>query len=169
MNPDDSDRNRPAEYKRVFWCLFDYGAGELLLRIAARAAADIRRKYPELEVIDGVPPWFESAETRELARYPRFDIDDDPAPGVLAELHALTAAPPGRRLYYVEYRDAAAAIRKRRVWARDLAELERRCPEVEAMPMVLAPAAAWSAESCDVDELAAGLLGAHEHGYASQD
>jgi len=168
MSADDSTRNAPAAYKRVFWCLFDYGAGELLLRISARAAADISRKYPQLEVIDGAPPWFESAENRELDRYPRFDIDDDPMPRVLAELHALNAAPPGRRLYYVEYRDAAAVVRKRRVWARNLAELERRCPEVEAMPMVLAPASAWSAESCGVDELAARLPGAHGHGHAKQ-
>jgi hypothetical protein len=169
MSSDDSTRMPPTAHKPVFWCLFDYGAGELLLRIAARAATDIRRKYPQLEVIDGVPPWFESAENRELDRYPRFDIDTNPAPGVLADLHALSAAPPGRRLYYVEFRDGPGSVRQRRVWARNLAELERRCPEVEALPMVLAPAAAWSTEISSVDELAARLCRAHGHGHASHD
>lgn len=168
MSPKESVRTPLTLARRIFWCVFDYGAGELLLRIAAPDAAVIRRRFPQLEVMEGVPGWFEADETRDLERYPRFDIDADPAPGVLAELHAQSAARPGRRLYYLEYRERATVSRWR-VWARNLSEIEQRYPDLEVVPMVLAPAAAWSTESCDLEELPARLTGVRRHGDTSRD
>jgi hypothetical protein len=132
-----------ARLHRVFWCVLDYGTGEWLLRIAASSAAKIRDRYPNLEVLEGVPGWFESEE-RDLARYPRFDLDNPPR-DLDAAMDALASGGTGRRLYYVEPPGAAGSLGYR-VFADNLAAVEARCPEAEVLPMVLAPAAAWQAE-----------------------
>jgi hypothetical protein len=148
-----------ARAKRVFWCVFDYGTGELVLRIAARSAADILSKVPGIEVLEGVPGWFE-AEEMELARYPRLDLDAKPA--LLQDLAALVPAASGQRLYYVEYRWGGAQHRGR-LWAANLAQIEARFPELVAVPMVLAPTEAWYAEIFELESLA-DRLSSDTHG-----
>jgi hypothetical protein len=138
-----------ASSKQRYWCLYDYGTGELLLRMEARAADEIRTRYPQLEVLDGPPPWFEEQEAADPHRYPTYDVDAEPV-GALRELAAIEQAARTKRHYYAEYREANRVLR-RRIWAASLADIETRYPQLDVVPMVVAPAEAWAVAPSDID------------------
>jgi hypothetical protein len=135
--------------KRLFWCIHNYGTGEVLIRIAARSPSDIRGKYPQLDVVEGVPHWFSSERDEELEKYPEYDIDEEPR-GALKELDVISEVGESKRHYYAEYRAGGELVR-RRIWARSLFDIEERYPQLDVVPMVVAPAEAWSAAGCDID------------------
>lgn len=135
--------------KEWHWCLFDYGTGEVMLRLKARSAEEIGAKYPGLAVLDGDPPWFEPGETRDPERFPEYDIDAPPI-GVLKELGVLRRRGRDKQHYYAEYRHERGLVR-RRIWAASLAEIEARYPALEVVPMVVAPPEAWLEGQSEID------------------
>jgi hypothetical protein len=135
--------------KQLYWCLYEYGTGELLLRLRARSAEEITAKYPQLAVLDDDPPWFEPEEASDPDRFPEYDIDAEPE-GALKELPSIERAARGKRHYYVEYDDGDRVL-GRRIWAESLAQIESRYPQLDAVPIVVAPADAWLSDSSDID------------------
>jgi hypothetical protein len=135
--------------KQLYWCLYEYGTGELLLRLRARSAEEIAAKYPELSVLDDDPPWFEPEEASEPERFPAYDIDAEPE-GALKELPQIEHAARGKRHYYAEY-DDGKRVQRRRIWAESLAQIESRYPQLDVVPMVVAPPDAWFSDPSDID------------------
>lgn len=73
--------------KQEFFALYDYGQGGLWVILRAESAEQIRRKYPELEVFEGLPPMLDES-TLSVVRGAGVRDIDDPPDGWLADLPA---------------------------------------------------------------------------------
>jgi len=71
--------------RKEFFSLYDYGQGGLWAIIRADSAAQIREKYPQLEVFEGVPPMLDDATVAIIRRAGVQDISEPPN-GWLADL-----------------------------------------------------------------------------------
>lgn len=71
--------------RKEFFSLYDYGQGGLWVIIRADSVAQICKKYPQLEVFEGVPPMLDDATVAIIRRTGVQDIDEPPA-GWLADL-----------------------------------------------------------------------------------
>jgi hypothetical protein len=70
--------------KRRFLVVYDYGQGGVWAYILANSASAIVEAFPELQVIDEIPPWMDDHVRRELESETQ-DLDD-PTAGLLADL-----------------------------------------------------------------------------------
>jgi hypothetical protein len=75
--------------RKEFVSLYDYGQGGLWVIIRAESAAQIREKYPQLQVFEGRPPMLDDSTVAVIRSGGVQDIDDPPI-GWLAELAAGT-------------------------------------------------------------------------------
>jgi hypothetical protein len=65
--------------RKEFVSLYDYGQGGLWVIIRAESAAQIREKYPQLQVFEGRPPMLDEPTLAAIRRVGVQDIDDPPA------------------------------------------------------------------------------------------
>lgn len=61
--------------RKKFLTLYDYGMGGVWIYICANSAEEISERYPELEVLDREPDWFDDEGRRTTKTV---DIDDPP-------------------------------------------------------------------------------------------
>lgn len=67
--------------KRDFLVVYDFGQGEVWLRLSAESEEQIRRTYAQLDIVTDRPSWM----TEEVAaRLPRADIEDPDDPFLAA-------------------------------------------------------------------------------------
>lgn len=52
--------------KKNFLVCYDYGTGGLWAYISARSPEEITNLYPELDVVDEVPPWLTDEDVENL-------------------------------------------------------------------------------------------------------
>ncbi len=71
--------------RKEFFALYDYGQGGLWVVIRADSVAQIRNRYPQLDVFEGVPPMLDDATVEVIRRANVQDIDEPPT-GWLADL-----------------------------------------------------------------------------------
>lgn len=71
--------------RKEFFSLYDYGQGGLWVIIRADSAAQIRDRYPQLEVFEGTPSMLDDATVAIIRRVGVHDIEE-PATGWLADL-----------------------------------------------------------------------------------
>lgn len=71
--------------RNEFFALYDYGQGGLWVIVRADSVAQIRNKYPQLEVFEGVPPMLDDATVAIIRRSGVYDINEPPT-GWLADL-----------------------------------------------------------------------------------
>lgn len=74
--------------RKEFFALYDYGQGGLWVIIRADSAAQVRNRYPQLEVFEGVPRMLDDATVAVIRRAGVQDIDQTPT-GWLADLGAV--------------------------------------------------------------------------------
>lgn len=72
--------------KRRFLVVYDYGTGGQWWYINALSAEQIRKKFPELDVLEKEPEWF-TEEIRALIKDDVYDIDAEPRGMLLALVH----------------------------------------------------------------------------------
>lgn len=65
------------ETKRAFLVMYDYGSGGLWGVMLARSPDEIKRVYPELEIVPDQPAWMTSEYFDELADTP-YELDGAP-------------------------------------------------------------------------------------------
>ncbi len=71
--------------RNEFIGMYDYGQGGLWVVIRAESAAQVRQKYPQLQVFEGAPPMLDESTLAVIRSKGVQDIDDPPS-GWLAEL-----------------------------------------------------------------------------------
>jgi hypothetical protein len=71
--------------KQQYLVVHDYGMGGVWGVMAARSGEEIRRKYPQLEVLEVRPDWMSEADYHDILSNSSFDIDAEPR-GWLAKL-----------------------------------------------------------------------------------
>ncbi|HEX2031840.1 MAG TPA: hypothetical protein VHL78_10625 [Actinomycetota bacterium] len=62
--------------KRTFLVVYDYGQGGVWAFVRARSSDDIRRRFPELEVVQSPPGWMTPEDEDRIRRTMTFDVDD---------------------------------------------------------------------------------------------
>lgn len=62
--------------KKAFLVVYDYGQGGVWAYVRASSAADVRRRFPELEVVESPPQWMSSAEVERIRRTMTFDAEN---------------------------------------------------------------------------------------------
>ncbi len=65
--------------KRTFLCCYDYGSGGVWSFVAARSEAEIRGRYPELDVISNRPEFFTQEDLWRIWESRRADVDEEPS------------------------------------------------------------------------------------------
>lgn len=70
--------------KQLFLASYDYGMGGAWFVFKARSEAEVRRKYPEMDVSATRPTWMEDELFDQLMSAGVWDIDEPPS-GALAE------------------------------------------------------------------------------------
>jgi len=73
-----SDLLRPGE----FLVAYDYGQGGLWGVLIAPSATAITTRYPELAVVETLPPWMTPADLEHWRETPLW-LDDEPPQGLL--------------------------------------------------------------------------------------
>ena len=71
--------------RREFWSLYNYGQGGLWVVIRAESAAQVRERYPQLEVFEEIPAMLDESTVMTIRRSAVQDIDEPPT-GWLADL-----------------------------------------------------------------------------------
>jgi hypothetical protein len=71
--------------KRPFLTLYEYDEGAVWTVLLAESADEVRMKYPELLIIDQVPPTMGPDELRDIESRRTLDVDDTTDP-LLASL-----------------------------------------------------------------------------------
>ena len=61
--------------KRAFLVVYDYGQGGVWAYIKARFEAEIRKRFPELRVVDPRPAWMTPDVVARIKAKMTFDID----------------------------------------------------------------------------------------------
>lgn len=61
--------------KQRFLVVYDYGQGGVWAFIHARSREEIKRGFPELDIVDEVPKWMSVDEVAVLEERMTFDID----------------------------------------------------------------------------------------------
>ena len=71
--------------RNQYLIVHDYGMGGVWGIINANSEQEIRKKYPQVKVIETRPMWMSDADYNDIASAHSFDIDDEPR-GWLAKL-----------------------------------------------------------------------------------
>jgi hypothetical protein len=66
--------------KRPFLTVYDYGEGGVWLVLLAESAAQIREKYPDLQVVEKPPPSMNEEQLEDIRARRTLDIDDEADP-----------------------------------------------------------------------------------------
>ena len=66
--------------KRPFLTVYDYGQGGVWLVLLAESAAQIREKYPDLQVVEKPPPSMNEEQLEDIRARRTLDIDDEADP-----------------------------------------------------------------------------------------
>lgn len=64
--------------KRPFLVVYDYGQGGVWAFLLARTPSEIKKRFPELDVVERPPPWMTEPEIARIQERMTFDIDDEP-------------------------------------------------------------------------------------------
>lgn len=71
---------RKSTVKQRYLVAYDYGMGGALAYLLAQSEEEIRKRFPELTVVNEPPDWLTEAETTHIANTLTVDIDDAEAP-----------------------------------------------------------------------------------------